>query len=277
MSRPSYPYNCHMHTCYDDGESSAEEMVRAAIDAGMVCAGFSGHSVLPFENDWSMTPESEIAYRQEIARLKEKYADRLHISCGLEWDLDSPLPEEPYDFYIGSAHHIHAGGKIYSVDASAGEQRICVREAFGGDSLRYAREYFACAVRAAVRPAVSIVGHFDLLTKFNGEGIIDEMNPAYVKAACEAVEEILAKKPDIFFEVNTGAMYRLGKKEPYPSTALLSYLHEKGACLVLNSDAHRADALLYGFGEMLALLTRIGFKELYYLQGKEFKVKKICG
>ena len=100
MSRPAYPYNCHMHTNFDDGASSAEEMVRAAIDAGMVCAGFSGHSVLPFENDWSMTPESEIAYRQEIARLKEKYADRLHISCGLEWDLDSPLPEEPYDFYI---------------------------------------------------------------------------------------------------------------------------------------------------------------------------------
>ena len=275
MSRPRYPYNCHMHTCFDDGACTPEEMVQAAIAAGMEAVGFSGHSVLPFANDWSMTAASEKAYRCEIMRLQEKYEGQLTISCGLELDLDSALPEEPYDFYIGSAHHIHAGGKIYSVDASAKEQLQCVREAFGGNWQRFAQEYFAGAVRAAVREPVSIVGHFDLLTKFNDDGHFDASDERYLALARAAIDEILAKKPEVFFEVNTGAMYRLGKKEPYPSAALLSYLHEKGARLVLNSDAHRADALLYGFEEMLALLSSIGFKELYCLKGKKFETVRI--
>ncbi len=46
--------NYHTHTTFCDGENSPEEMVLAAIDAGLPELGFSGHSHLEGEPDWTM-------------------------------------------------------------------------------------------------------------------------------------------------------------------------------------------------------------------------------
>ncbi|MBR2442481.1 MAG: PHP domain-containing protein, partial [Clostridia bacterium] len=94
--------NYHTHTIYCDGANTAEEMVIKAIELGSNELGFSGHSPLPFTNDYAIRLEKLAQYHEEINRLKAKYADKIKIYCGLELDyygLDGGLE---FDYIIGS-------------------------------------------------------------------------------------------------------------------------------------------------------------------------------
>ena len=44
----------HTHSLYDDGRSTLEDMLQSAITHGLSAFGFSGHSPLPFANDWAI-------------------------------------------------------------------------------------------------------------------------------------------------------------------------------------------------------------------------------
>jgi histidinol-phosphatase (PHP family) len=72
------------------------------------------------------------------------------------------------------------------------------------------------------------------------------------------MEQIL--KSHRLFEVNTGAMARLGNAEPYPSAYLLKELQKRGGEVILSSDCHSTEALCYKFGEVRELLKACGFR-----------------
>ena len=59
--------NCHTHTTFCDGKNSAEEMTLAAINAGFVSLGFSGHSPMYYDADWTMDKENVIKGSGNIA------------------------------------------------------------------------------------------------------------------------------------------------------------------------------------------------------------------
>ena len=54
-------YNFHSHTHFCDGQRPMEEMVRAAIDAGLQHYGFTGHSPVPVSPLRRFSPQD--AYR----------------------------------------------------------------------------------------------------------------------------------------------------------------------------------------------------------------------
>ena len=66
--------NLHTHTVYCDGKNSVDEMVEAAINAGLDTIGFSGHFILDVEPPqwWSMDEERVAGYRADIIKAKEK-------------------------------------------------------------------------------------------------------------------------------------------------------------------------------------------------------------
>jgi histidinol-phosphatase (PHP family) len=104
-----------------------------------------------------------------------------------------------------------------------------------------------------------IVGHFDLINKFNkGDSLFDTSHPRYRAAAIAAMVEVLERCQ--LFEVNTGAMYRLGRTEPYPQPWLLRELLARGGEVILSSDAHDRAGIGYKFEEMEELLRAVGFK-----------------
>ena len=76
-------FDLHMHTTFSDGENTPEEMVLEAIRLGLDTVGISDHSS---GDPCGMTLAQSAGYRAEIARLKEKYAGRIRILCGLERD-----------------------------------------------------------------------------------------------------------------------------------------------------------------------------------------------
>ena len=260
--------NLHTHTVYDDGKNTPPEMAQAALDAGLASLGFSGHSILPFDNDWAMTALSQAQFMAEVSRTRYAFSGRLSVFCGLEWDLLS-APPEGFDYIIGSIHHLPVNGGIVSVDESRGTTEHALTGHFGGDADAYARAYYAQYEALAGVDAVDIVGHFDLLTKFNEpEPLFDENSPKFLDAAISAMETLLKK--DKIFEVNTGAMQRGYRTAPYPSVRLLRELKARNARILVSSDAHSADGVAFAFAETEEMLRSMGFRELWTLTEQGF-------
>ena len=68
-----------------------------------------------------------------------------------------------------------------------------------------------------------IIGHFDLVTKFNADGsLFDTNDPRYISAWKNAADKLIAT-PAVF-EVNTGGMARGYTKTPYPEKSIIDYL-----------------------------------------------------
>ena len=250
--------NLHTHTHFADGKHTAEEVVLSAINAGMEVLGFSEHSFHPNPAIFGMeSPELQLQYRKEIERLKNVYADRIKILCGIEQDSQSGVPTDVYDYVIGSVHYLHLNGEYCEVDLSAKATQDAIKKHCGGDPIVYAKAYFEAVARVEEDTQCDIVGHFDLLTKFDERSaIFDTSDPRYIKAGLEALDVLLEK--NVIFEVNTGAMARGYRTTPYPAPIFLRRIAEKRGNVVLSSDAHNKDYLNYGFDKALQLIKASG-------------------
>ena len=253
--------NLHTHTTYCDGVLSPEEMIKAAIKKGYSSIGFSEHSYVPFDIYYSMSMDKSQEYVMELKALRAKYEGIIDVFIGLEQDYHTDLYPVGLDFVIGTLHYVSSSWQYVSVDAGAKNQKKLVEEHFDGDYYEMAEEYYSVIANVIKKTNADIVGHFDLVAKYNINGsLFDEMHPRYLDAALGAMDEIL--KDCKIFEVNTGAMYRLDNLEPYPSATLLKELCKRGGEVILSSDSHDPESLCYKFGEMQELLKACGFKYL---------------
>ena len=236
----------HVHTTYCDGKAKPEAMVRAALKQGLPAIGFSGHSHTPFDESWCMSVPGTAEYRAEIARLKAKYGGKIAVYCAVEQDLFSDAPTDGYDYVIGSVHYLAADGAYIPVDESADILRAAAAEHFGGDLYALIACYYEHVARVHAVTGCGVVGHFDLITKFNeGGALFDESDPRYVAAWKAAADALLPT--GALFEINTGAISRGYRTMPYPAAPILEYLAAKGARFLLSGDAHSPDGLCYGF------------------------------
>lgn len=236
----------HMHTTWCDGSASAENMVKAAIAQGLEEIGFSGHSYTWFDESYCMMPEATVAYRSELASLREKYAGRIRILIGTEQDRYSEAPTDAYDYFIGSVHYMKLGEEYVPVDETPEILRDAAKRYFDGDMMSLAEEYFRTAGEVAEKTGCSIIGHFDLITKFNEDGsLFDTEDPRYIAAWKAAADRLL--KAGVPFEINTGAMSKGYRSEPYPAKPIRDYIRSGGGHFILSSDSHRTDTLCYAF------------------------------
>lgn len=265
--------NCHTHTIYCDGKNTPEEMVKAAIDEGFISLGFSVHSPLTYENDYSITEEKLPEYLEEIKHLKEKYKDIIEIYSGIELDSDHcNYNRNDYDFIIASVHQLHAKERIYAVDYTAEELKTCVDKEFGGDFLSMVKSYFSSAEKFICDVKPDVIGHIDLFNKFNeNKGMFDYTSAEYKLMAQMYIEKICYACPDSIFEVNTGAMFRCGNKRPYPSKFILKLLKRNNMKITITSDAHCTSALSYGFDNAVQYCKDCGYEEAYILKDTQFQ------
>ena len=179
----------HVHSKLCDGKNTLEEMAVTAWKAGLQTLGFSGHSHTPCDLEYCMTQSRTSLYKATIAKLKERYAGKMDILCGLEWDLFSDDDPYAYDYFIGSAHYAKGPktGKYYEIDWREEDLRACIDDDFDGDGLAVAEAYFANVAKVAEKKP-TILGHFDLIKKINdGNKFFDENDPRYTAAATSAL------------------------------------------------------------------------------------------
>ena len=250
----------HMHTTFCDGKNTPEEMVISALDKGLSRIGFSGHSHTPFDESYCMSVAGTAAYREEIQRLKEKYRGRIDIFCGVEQDYYSDMPTDGYDYVIGSVHYLKFGDEYVPVDEGNENLLRAAQQYCGGDILCVCERYFETVADVADKTGCDIIGHFDLITKYNeSEQIFDEQSPRYIAAWKAAADRLLPS--GALFELNTGAISRGRRKTPYPSESILRYLAAHNARVVKSGDCHAADAICFGFDGLDALIETYGLQE----------------
>ncbi len=253
----------HIHTVFDDGINTIEEMVCAGIDAGLLSLGFSGHSYLPFGGDWTMSPGDTDKYHKEIKKAGMKYPG-IRIYEGLELDLYSEIPDYDYDYIIGSVHNLYKNGEYMSLDESRNILENGIDRLFDGDSKAVAEAYFEEVGRMK---NADIAGHFDLISKFNEKGdIFAEAD--YMDAAIVAMRRLVSE--NMIFEINTGAMSRGYRSSPYPSEKLLFELAKLEGRITITSDAHDVSAITYGYDEAVYLAKQCGFNKIWLLEGDSF-------
>ncbi len=258
--------NFHTHSTFCDGNDTPEDMAKAAFEEGFDALGFSSHGYTRF--DLSYCVKDEDGYVASVSALKQAYKGKMEIYLGTEEDAFAHVAREKYDYIIGSSHYLLTNKGILPIDLSAEQFEGCLA-AFGNNTLALAESYYSafCSYIRSRRP--DIVGHFDLITKY------DELNASRFLAdpAYNAIAEryaALAAETGCIFEINMGAVARGIRTTPYPAANLISVLKKGGARFILSSDCHDKEKLAFAFDDAKAFLREAGVKEAVTLSGGEF-------
>ena len=178
------------------------------------------------------------------------------------------MDRSEFDYIIGSSHYLLVDGAYYPIDSGYEAFQKCLG-VVDNDVIRFAEMYYSSFCQYIRSRKPDIIGHFDLITKY------DEMdtslflcNAEYNKIAEKYITEAI--QSGSIFEVNTGAMARALRTSPYPSENLLYLLRKMDANIILSSDSHHKDTLDFGFAEAKKYLRDIGFTQLYTIDNGEF-------
>lgn len=237
--------NYHTHTVFCDGADTPEEIVLKAIELGCKEIGFSGHSYTEFDTCYCMSPEKLEEYKKTVLSLKEKYKDKIKVLLGIEVDYYSDIDTTDFDYIIGSVHYVKKNGQYLSVDHSKELFVKNVTEYYNGDYYAFMEDYFKTVANVYNKTKCDIIGHFDLIRKFNGDGeFLDESCERYKTAVLGALSSLL--KAPCVFEFNTGAISRGYKGITYPSNDVLKILKKLKKKVIFSSDCHNKEYLLFG-------------------------------
>lgn len=262
----------HNHCTMCDGSNSLEEMITAAYNAGFTDFGMSCHGVTDFDIEYSLKDEDE--YIKRVNEAKIKYASKLNIVLGIEQDYYAPVKNpDSFEYIIGSVHYIrdNNSGTYYSFDNTPQMLRECIDNMFSSDVFAMVQAYYDLVVKCVEKYRPTIVGHFDLVTKFNEDGaFFDENSPQYKNIALDALQR--CSKYGSIFELNTGAMSRGWRTRPYPQLFILEQMNRLNIPVILSGDCHSCDSLRYGFDLGCRLLKDAGYT--YILQYKNGKFEK---
>ena len=244
-------------------------MAKAAYSKGFTVLGFSGHMDPNVHMDWE-------EYCAQIRSLQTGYAGKMDILLGVELDqvwLQDTVPGAEY--LIGSTHFIPLpDGELGCVDHERGEAVCVCQSYFGGDWYRMTAAYYEAEAQVWEKTHCDIIGHFDLVTRFNHEyPSFDETDPRYLRPAMDALD-VLARTGAVF-EINCGAYNRGRRRDFYPARPLLKRLRELNAPVCLCSDAHTPDLLAGGFEEAKQALRACGFSEIAFFKHDAFTGKVI--
>ena len=267
------PFTYHNHTIFCDGKNTVEEMVLSAIEHGCDAIGFSGHSLVAFDHEYGIADEDIPKYRAEVLAAKEKYKDKINVFLGIEQDVasDKSTYADKYDYKIGSVHSVRKNGGDYSIDSNReGFERV-VYDVYGGDVYTFCEDYFKSLETVYDVTKCDIVGHIDLVAKFNENGeYFDENNERYVEAAEKAIVKLA--RDGVIFEMNTGAISRGYRKTPYPARRFLEVIKREGGRITYSSDCHAAESIICGYDDAVKIAKECGFEGFMKLIDGEFRL-----
>lgn len=263
----SMKQNLHTHSIYCDGKDTIDEMVQEAILKGFDILGFSGHGHCDMDT-CSMSVENTEKYILDVLAAKEKYKNQIAVHLGIEQDMLGRLKTKaPFEYVIGSKHFL----KKIPIDYSK-EKFIELYESYHGDYISLCKDYYMDVSNMANWDEVDIIGHLDLITKFNeDESFWRFDDEKYVTIVCDCIDRLISAHK--IFEVNTGAIARGYRTTPYPYKNLLKYIYEHQGRICLNSDCHDKTKLDCAYDLSMDLICSCRFKEIQILTSEGFKAE----
>ncbi len=274
--KPVFPSNLHGHTTYCDGKNKAEDYILTAIEKNFVSVGLSGHSYTAFDMEPCMSEKGTQEYLKEMRNLKEKYKDKIEVYIGIEADFytgydKSTDKEMGFDFRIGSIHYIKDKVKdeYYCVDNTPEILAYGIKNYDNGNERTFIEAYYDNIIEMLHKQSPNIIGHLDLVKKFNKNNKYFDENADWYKNKVEEVLNEIAKT-DAIVEINTGGISRGWTDTPYPSIFILERILEKNIPITLSSDVHSVENIDYYFKESLEIARKVGFKSLKIMKNGKF-------
>lgn len=240
----------HTHSIYSDGKDTYHEILNQSVKKGLTQIGFSDHFCLYYPA-WAVQPKDLKALMNDILDIKQNHDLPIDVKFGLEVDYIESQEEEirawlekfPLDYTIGSVHYVD-DWNFDTQDSGYQERNI--------DS--FYKNYFRLLQKAARSGLFDIMGHIDVVKKFNYAPGFD-LNPLYAETAKVFSES------DVVIELNTSGRDR-PCKEYYPSDEFLNYCFINQVPITLGSDAHVATDVGRYFPEVIQKLKQLGYKYL---------------
>lgn len=266
--------NYHTHSRFCDGKGEPREYVEYAIGHGFSHLGFSGHSPVPFPNDYAIQPEHLQEYCDEIRSLKSEYARRIDIRLGMEIDYIPGLSEDfgklidecGLEYCIGSVHFVSNPegdpNDLWFIDGPSrdiyddGIERI-----FHGDVRKAVTAFFHQNNEMIERNRPAVIGHFDKIVMHNHDRFFTRDEPWFLNLVYETAELISEK--GIICEINTRGIYKKRSDDYFPSRKAILRLKELGVPVLVSSDAHEP-ANLDMFEGAYEYLNEIRYPEIVY-------------
>ncbi|EDN04357.1 conserved hypothetical protein [Histoplasma mississippiense (nom. inval.)] len=241
------PFSHHSHSgqfCEGHAKNSLEDIIRTAIGKKILCICVESSKVTFIEANATEASliENESAYFKESQRLREKYISEINIPIGFECDwirpssltwIQNSLARFPFDFFVGSVHHVHTIPIDY--DTVLYHK---AREIAGGKDERLFEDYFDAqfAMLKALNPPV--VGHFDLIR-------LKSDDPERSFQQWPAVWEKILRNLDYvaeyggILELNSASL-RKGMTEPYPKAEICKEFLARNGRFSRNHDDNDA-------------------------------------
>jgi len=239
----------HTHSKYSDGKNTYEEIIRKAVEKGLQEIGFSDHLCLHYPG-WAAAKDDFENIKEEITSLKKSTND-IQVKFGLEVDyiksmennIRDHIKKFPVDYIIGSIHYIDD----WNFDTTP--------KAYPGKDMNQTYlDYFDLLQQAALSGLFDIMGHIDVIKKFNFYPDFD-LKPYYERTA-----EVFSNS-DVVFELNTSGLDK-PCKELYPSDEFLKSCFDQNVPVTLGSDAHIPSQVARYFSLAVSKLKHVGYRKI---------------
>ncbi len=282
-------FNLHTHSVYSDGKSQPREIVEEAVRQGLTTLGFSEHSPVPFDNNFSVKSEDMPRYVAEITQLKEEYKDKIDIYCALEADYLTSVSEpfavtkEKYhlDYLIGGVHLVvdkvpepavaersrsiegpsSLADQIWFIDGPKWEvYDEGLQKFFDGDIRRAVRRFFDQSNEMIENEQFDIIAHFDKIKMHNRDRYFHEDEPWYRKLAMETLD--LIREKGLVMEINTRGIYKKRYNGFYPSPWLMEEAYKMGVPAIISADAHHFSEITLEFDAAEEALRKAGYRSV---------------
>ncbi|EEH38687.1 histidinol-phosphatase [Paracoccidioides lutzii Pb01] len=275
------PFTHHSHSgqfCEGHARNSLEEVIQTALAKKMRVIALSEHmpreqqDFYPEEIEANGTEAgliaNEAAYFKEAQRLREKYVSKINILIGFESDWIRPsslkwiresLARFPFDFFVGSVHHVHT----VPIDFDT-QFYHKAREIAGGTDEKLFGDYFDAqlAMLRAIKPPV--VGHFDLIRlKSDDPERSFKQWPGIWKKILRNLDYVAEYGG--LLELNSASL-RKGMSEPYPKAEICQEFLARNGRFCLSDDSHGVDQVALNYHRVLDFIEEVGITTLYSLE-----------
>jgi histidinol-phosphatase (PHP family) len=263
----------HVHTPYcGHAHGKMIDYVECAIKAGMSEIGFSDHLGRYYLGrvqkkrywDWGMSERDLARYFDEVMSIKEIYAGRMIIRCGLEIDfiegaehlVENITANYPFDYLLGSIHCIPALGWHHLSQYSR------------SDPEKIYKWYFPTA-EAAIRSGLfQSIAHLDFVWRY----VVcpESWQPQMEQYITDIVTASINSSTDIEINANGFILSRANYPKGFdPFDLFLSIISAHKAKITLGSDAHAPQMVAKFFPEMIQLLQSKGIFNISIFKGKK--------
>ncbi len=271
MIKADFHTHCNFST---DSKATPESMIESAIKKGLTHLCLTDHMDFGYPGTTFVEPLFEFdpkKYFETLLPLKEKYANKLSFSIGVELGLRPNHPDlnarmhkllsdYPFDFVLGSVHLLGNEDPYYEeywlTHASSTKE---ILRTYFNDMLSSLKEY----------DNFDSLGHLDYLIRYVPAtfGAKDYVYEEFREVIDEILKFLIWK--DKALEINTAGLIK-GLSCFHPKLEIVSrYLELGGELLTIGSDGHAPEMIAAEFGKTEDLLSSLGVKGYYVYRSRK--------